>query len=212
MKMRARVLGWRVMLVLWVGLLAMAGCGGREKPASPLLIVGDPPSATTCLTRLQQVYQERSDVSKYAGLLAQDYTFVFAPFDHAGENPTPPQWGLAEELESTENMFAAESVTSISLTYTLSDPLASELYPGTWKVEMRNIELRLETRKEDGSPMTVMVTDGACDFYLKEFPDPLTSRGWPTWKIWRWEDLGIQVRLQAKGTQKTWGQLKNFFR
>jgi hypothetical protein len=196
-------------------LVGAAGCADdaheAQPPLPPCLYPGQN-SPASCLTTFRKTYQERSDIAEYAKLLTPDFSFVFSPNDSAGLNPTPGHWGLADELESAGNMFNSELLTSVSLRFLLGDPVQSDQYPGTWKVEMTSIELRLETRRQDGSPLTVLVSDGHSTFYLKEFPDETTRCGGPIWRIRRWEDHGLGPATTAAlglGREKTtWGQIK----
>jgi hypothetical protein len=216
--MLRRSYAWRRFVLLGLLALLLGGGGCREKkccapPQQPRY--PDQSSPGACLTILKKTYSERNDIDEYAKLFTADYTFVFSPNDATGPNPTPAQWGLPEELESTGNMFASQLITAISLSFITGSPVASDLFPGTWKVEMTSIELRLETRKPDGSPLTVLVTNGHCTFYFKEFPGELTPSG-PTWRIWRWEDQGLNPTLLTAGfgmgrQRSSWGSIKNLY-
>jgi hypothetical protein len=211
---------WRrfVLLGLVALLLGGGGCRGdapakrHDEPQK----YPDQSSPGACLTILKKTYTERNDIDEYGRLFTPDYTFVFSPNDATGPNPTPAQWSLPEELESTGNMFGSQSLTAVSLSFVAGDPVQSNLFPGTWKVELTSIELRLETRKADGSPLTVLVTNGHCAFYFKEFPGELTPSG-PVWRIWRWEDQGLNptvlaaVGLGMGREHKSWGSIKNLY-
>jgi hypothetical protein len=202
--MKPRQLG--ILLVLPVLALFLGAC-----PFSPQKDKNkkeDPPkyfpqsSPAYCLFNLRQAYVDR-DIEKYLVLFTDDFTFVFNPTDVGNPtNPTPAQWGMAEEREATEGLFSSDLVDRILLTFD-QDPAtdSGNEYPGTWKVLMRRIRLQVDTRKDDGSQLTLLAEGSDATFYFKEFPSELASDGKPLWRIWRWEDQAIESGALAQAAQ-----------
>jgi hypothetical protein len=196
--------------------LAVAGCGSDKKKQ-----ITDPPviaqtSPANCLQILKNAYTGKS-LDAYAQLFTSDFTFVFYSLDVANQQ-TPEQWGLADELESANNMFTVDTVQGISLNFVLSDPVSSgDLYPDTYRVEMTQINLRLDTQTQEGTALTVETSSGHSTFYFKEFPNQHPSPGTNLWKIYRWEDRGFGSGLAAAGLlhglvqQHSWGQIKHLY-
>jgi hypothetical protein len=97
--------------------MAAAGCKDEKKlttppPASEYLARS---SIVNVLANLQKAYG-KENIDEYRKLFTEDFIFVFNPMDPVDPNhPSPPQWGLAEELDVTENMFADSSVFKIEL-------------------------------------------------------------------------------------------------
>jgi hypothetical protein len=195
--------------------LAVTVQGGCDRPIDP-----PPPhsphryvpqsSAAYCLNNLRQAYVDR-DIDEYLKLFSEDFTFIFNPQDVANPvNPTPPQWGLADERDSAENMFTSELVESISLTFDQDPAIQSDSeYVGTWKVLMRNVRLQVNTRKDDGSRLTLLLENGRETFHFKEYPHEQATDGHNLWRIWRWMDEPIGTEAGAKVKQISWGRIKS---
>jgi hypothetical protein len=208
--------GWRAGALLLA--LSISGCGSHEGGRLDVIgcgLCGHPPP--NCLELLQTA-TTRQDSVAYAQLFTPDFTFVFWPVDVANQQ-TPAQWGLADELDSMGHMFHSDQVHSISLSFQLSDPApAGDIWPDTWRVEMTEINLRLDTRTAEGTALAIEVTSGHSTFYLKEFPDQHPSPGTNLWKIYRWEDRGFSSAMVGRGPaqtqrarEKTWGSIKALF-
>jgi hypothetical protein len=164
------------------------------------------------LANLQTAYAERK-IDQYRKLFAEDFVFVFNPLDPIDpDHPNPPQWGLAEELSVTENMFTDTLVSKIELSsYSLGVPeRVDSLYygPRARKVRVDEVNLQVYARKEDGTLLTLLVEGATEGFFFREEPTkPIDGR--PTWYIFRWEDQPIGGR---KGETRSWGQVKRLFR
>jgi hypothetical protein len=195
--------------------MAATGCKDEKKlttppPASEYLAQS---SIVNVVANLQKAYGKES-IDEYRKLFTDDFLFVFNPADPVDPNhPSPPQWGLVDELDATQNMFIDSSVFKIELSsYNFGVPErvdSVEYRPRAWKVRVDHTNLQVYTRKEDGTLLTLLVDDATEVFFLVEEPNRLASDGKPTWYIFRWEDQPI-------GTMKTertsWGQVKNIFR
>ncbi len=179
-----------ILLILPLAAAVLAGCpfDVSKKPTPPPPVVSYPEatSAGICLDNLRSAYIERN-ITEYRKLFASEYRFVFSPIDVVDpDNPTPREWLLEEELVSTQNMFESELVDRIELTFQKSDTTdSSNEYPGTWKVNLSEVQLRVYTRK-DGEPLTLLVPQGTAVFYFRK--NGLSSDGKDLWKIVRWED------------------------
>jgi hypothetical protein len=197
-------------LSLPLALVLLAGCpfspahtqphGGGDK------IYPDQTSPKNCLEILKTAYI-RKDIDAYTKLFTSDFTFVFYSVDFQNQQ-TPQQWGLADELESANNMFTIDTVQGITLSFVESDPVPSgDLYPDTWKVEMTEVNLRLDTRTAEGTALAVEVSSGHSVFYFKEFPNEHPVANSNLWRIYRWEDRGFGTGLLAQAASAK--QVKN---
>jgi hypothetical protein len=211
----ARLLPMAVLTALFALSMAATGCKDEKKlttppPASEYLA---PSSIVDVLANLQKAYGKES-IDEYRKLFTEDFLFVFNPADPVDPNhPSPPQWGLIDELDATENMFADSSVFKIELSsFVLGVPErvdSVEYRPRAWKVRVDQVNLRVHIRKPDGTLLTLLVDDATEVFFLVEEPTRLASDGKPTWYIFRWEDQPIGSGKIEGGS---WGQVKNIFR
>ena len=202
-----------VLTALFALSMAATGCKNEKKltppPVSEYLAQS---SAANVVANFQKAYRNR-DIDQYRKLLTDDFIFVFNPADPVDPNhPSPPQWGLADELGSTEHMFIDTLVTKIELSsYSLGVPERADSLdyrPRAWKVRVDQANLQIYTRKRDGTLLTLLV-DGATEvFFLVEEPTRLASDGKPTWYIFRWEDQPIGT---GKTERTSWGQIKNIY-
>ncbi len=171
-------------------------------------------SPANVVANLQMAYGERK-IGEYKKLFTEDFIFVFNPVDPVDpDHPSPPQWGLTDELGSTQNMFADELVTKIEISsYSFGVPErvdSVDFRPRAWKVRVDQVNLQVYTRRPDGQWLTLLV-DGATEmFFFVEEPSELSPvDGRPTWYIFRWEDQPIGGMKSERGS---WGQVKNLFR
>lgn len=196
-----------------------AGCLG--KTATKPFVCNCPPytpqdSPANCLSNLQRAYVDR-DLDAYRALFSTDFTFVFSPADSASPTePTPPRWGLADEIVSADHMFHSELIDKIDLVFIQDTAVDSDsLYAGTSKVSLTQVGLLVYTRM-NGTPYIYRVADGTATFYLKEYPDEHASNGKPLWRIWRWEDQLVSRRpgisLGTCVRNMSWGQIKDLYR
>jgi hypothetical protein len=194
---------FNLILPLAVGFLAigfLAGCPWSPAPDNkpPLVVTNIVPqtSPANVLANLQTAYAERK-IDEYRKLFAEDFIFVFNPADPVDpDHPNPAQWGLAEELSVTENMFADELVSKIELSsYSLgaAERVDSLYYgPRAWKVRVDQANLQVYTRKLDGTLLTLLVEGATEVFFFREEPTkPSPVDGRPTWYVIRWEDQPI---------------------
>ena len=167
-------------------------------------------AAESLFAALQSAYV-RKDLDAYAGLFSADFAFVFYPPDWQNPNdPTPVQWGLAEELTAHDHLFHSELVDRIALTFQVGRAVPSWVdYPGTWKVDMTRVNLRVFTRRQDGTPWVYGVPNGNAVFYLKPVDTGGQGRAW---RIWRWEDQALDGLGGTRFVEMmSWGRLKNLY-
>ena len=207
-----------VLLAVLLSVPLLAGCNKEKttKPVVPDLYVAQD-SPANCLANLEQAYVDR-DPEQYVKLFASDFAFVFCPDDVENPtNPTPAQWGLAEETTAHSHMFRDSLVDKIELAFQQSQAVDSGMiYAGTYRVYLTLVNLRVYTRKQDGTPWEYRVPNGTATFYFKEYPEEEARNGQPLWRIWRWEDQPLGGGALARApflTQDTrWGRVKaNYF-
>jgi hypothetical protein len=170
MTVASRPLTRLVPMAVLTALLALsmvaAGCKNEKKltppPAESNYLAQS--SAANVLANLQRAYGERN-IDQYRKLFTDDFIFVFNPADPIDPaHPSPPQWGLADELGSTEHMFTDTQVTKIELSsYVLGVPArvdSNDYRPRAWKVRVNQANLQVYTRKPNGELLTLLV-DGA---------------------------------------------------
>jgi hypothetical protein len=197
------VLATGLLVISFLAIGFLAGCPWSPKPDTKLIPVESnylpQTSPENVIANLQTAYAERK-IDEYKKLFSDDFTFVFNPADPIDPNhPSPPQWGLADELDVTENMFADELVTKIDFSsYVLGVPAqldSNDYRPRAWKVRVDQANLQVYTRKPDGTLLTLLV-DGATEvfFFVEEPTKPSPVDGRPTWYIFRWEDQPIGTK------------------
>ncbi len=192
-----------LLLLIPAVLVLMAGCpwspskkeNGDTPPPTLYLPQSSPAS---CLENLITAYVDRN-IDEYLKLFPEDFTFVFSPEDITQDPSIPQQWGLAEEREFAENMFASDIVDRVELGFTQSVADTSDHeFPDTWKVGVTEVELRVHTRNEEGEYLLLKVSGGFATFYFKEYPEETASDGQPLWRIWRWEDQPLGKKRPVK--------------
>jgi hypothetical protein len=197
--------------------LTAVGCWEEKNPMSVQVENIYPPqtSPANVLHNLYQAYWERN-IDEYRKLFAEDYTFVFDPQDPVDANHAPPstgQWGLADELTSTRNMFADTLVRKVEINdwhIGSAEPLDSLQYgPRAWKVQVDAVNLMVATQTEDSDSLTFVVEGRTEVFYFREEPARPVYDGKPTWFIFRWDDW---VMGGAKVRQTSWGMIKALYR
>ncbi len=211
---RRRGEGILCLVVLLALVLAHPGCDAKKNAIKPVQLPDHPQSSpANCLANLKIAYNRHDDINEYIKLFSDDFTFVFNPVDATRpEDPTPPSWGWAEERQSTERMFTSELTEGIGLNYD-QDPAVNSgnEWPGTWKVLARHVRLQVDTRKDDGTQLTLLVEDGTGTFFFKEYTDERASDGKNLWRIVRWEDQTVVKQGALMTSNSTWGAIKNLF-
>ncbi len=189
MKTWIRVVGLAVAVAVLAG-----GCVFSPKKTKPEETSEWLPQSSPayCLANLQNAYLKRS-FNEYLKLFATDFTFVFSPADVGDPvDPTPASWGLDEERDTHEKMFSSDLLDRIQLSFEQDAAEESnDEFPDTWKVNVHEINLILDTRKENNEVWIYKVVDGQATFYFKQYPNEKASDGRPLFRIWRWEDQPI---------------------
>jgi len=163
--------------------------------------------------------QEGRDIDAYEECLREEYHFEFCEDDRADPSWDWKDWiAIVEDLAVTENMFGAEDVTGIRVTFfneTAVDGAQSDeekfweeaavvgeetvtCYLGDFRLDMHVIV-------DTGDEALDHFVDGRAWIYL--LPDPEDDRLWTIWKI---SDRGNE---HLKATEdNTWTQIKAMFR
>lgn len=153
------------------------------------------------LANLVTAYKNE-DLDRYKVLFDQEqFMFVFDPVDVQDDPDIPPNWGWAEEENSTRNMFEADLVEKIKLDFVPglpvdvieSDILERSFPEGTKKVIVTEVALDVDTRDPDGGENIVFRVSGdQAIFFL--YQDGELENGLPVWKIFEWRDKKIGAR------------------
>jgi len=222
-----RILGIACLASVLLLPVALVGCGDdATRPVVPSAYLAQS-SPANVIENLRRAYMGR-DLEGYRKLFSADFVFEFNPRDSGAMiDPTPVSWTLTEELASAERMFSSALVDSIDLRFPFLDPAVA--HGDTQRVIMRALRLLVDTRTQDGAPLTFLVPDADATFYLLAYPQEQATDGQPLWRIVRWADQRIDAARdpgEASGhgpaaagnganplsEQHTWGQLKNAYR
>jgi hypothetical protein len=189
-----------ILLSLPLALGFLVGCPWSPAPGiktpDPRTKILAQSSAVNVLANLKTAY-EAKNIEEYLKLFSSDFIFVFNPADADNPtNPTPPQWGLAQESTSTTNMFSDDRVDTITLDFQENpvEPDSVEHGAGTWKMRVYEAFLQVNTRNENNELLTYQVPGTTQMFYFREVPGVLATDGKPTWYIFRWEDQPIGAK------------------
>jgi hypothetical protein len=211
----ARPLLRLVSMTMLTAILALSmtttGCKDEKKITVPIVNpYAAQSSAVNVLANLKTAYEARN-IEEYLKLFSSDFIFVFNPADvNHPTDPTPPQWGLAQERTSTNNMFSDHRVDTITLEFQEKplEPDSAAHGAGTWKMKVYEAFLQVNTRNEQDELLTYQVPGTTQMFYFREVPEVLASDGKPTWYIYLWQDEPIGVR---KTVEWNWGAIKNIY-
>jgi hypothetical protein len=192
--------------------LSAPGCSDDEKITPP---TPEDPRKTIpgVLQELLAAYTA-GDIHRYATLFDQaDFMFVFDPMDVQNDQDIPPTWTWPEELNSATNLFEAELVESIQVSYVVGTPVlpskedaGQRPFPeGTVKVIASAVRVGIDTRDPlGGENIIYMVTGDQATFFLRPDTTEIVD-GVPVWKIFEWRDK----RLGSLATiESTWGLIK----
>jgi hypothetical protein len=219
--------------VACLAIFGLAGFGGcRSNPAGPSSFV--PPeigsrvvrpgtsSPEDMLRALEQIHTLRS-FDQYRGLFTEDYRFVFAATDSAGNDYRATPWTLEDELTYAGHVFVGGHPTllpasSIQLTLDHNavgtpDPDRPGDPAGRWYRLLRTLSA-MHVEATDGTTYEI---SGGQAFHLVRgdsalIPEELRLRGYgrdsTRWYIRRWDD---ETTTTAADTI-TWGTFKVLYR
>ncbi len=185
-------------------LLALAACATRHTTA-PTPPVAQPPAARSpedAVRRWAWAFTHR-DTAVYASVLANDFTFVFAAYDSAGNPYRDHAWGLEDELRCIGHLFVGGGSRPPASDIRLVIDQVLDSWPDPrpghafrWHRTVRTaLELTVTTTSGDGTPSVTRV-QGEALFYLTRGDSAALSpervaAGWrdsTRWYVDRWED------------------------
>ena len=183
--------------------IALASCAKHHADLGGPRITDPPaPVATTpagAVQQLQWALQEHN-LSEYTALLTDNFAFVFAPNDSAG-NRFPGHWmDRTYDAVAVQHMLVGGGAipAALNITLAIDNPLIAmpDPRPGRdpkWHQIVRtNLNLQL-TAEDNGTPAVTSVV-GSAFFYVVRgdsaflLPERAAARDSTRWFISRWED------------------------
>jgi hypothetical protein len=153
----------------WVVTLLLLGVGGCFNPFDPLIaptagvfIPPPTPNSPQNVIRLFEWCWKNRDITVYPRIFTDDYRFVFALGDSAGNPDRDKPWLREDEVNSARNLFvgggSASPASSISLTLDPTLRALPDSRPGknpTWHKEIvTSVDLAIKT--EDGADYRIV--------------------------------------------------------
>ncbi len=196
-----------LLLILVVG-AAVAGCFNPFSPrVSTERVVSSPaptPSSPADVVRLFVWCWKNRDPSRYAEVFTDDYRFIFAPNDSAGNPFRDRPWLREDEMNMALHLFTGgadqppASDVQITIDNVLNDvPDPRPGHPFRWhRAITTSVDLKVTVTAADGTP-TVTPVFGHALFYLVRgdsavIPSELVAKGFrpdsTRWWIERWDD------------------------
>lgn len=212
--------------------LAAAGCS-KDSPrvtapqSQPLAVMPDSPENAVQLLRWAWVNRDTSAMHQ---LLTDDFEFVFAATDSAGNMFREHPWNRVDELISNLNLFrgggSEPPATSVNVAFYPELIASRDPRPGTeyrWhRLVSTNVSMGVNTQSQSCD------VAGRVNFYLvrgdsaSKPPEAIAYPGLPDttrWWLERWEDQTVGSAGGALGAlnplpirSRTWGQLKALYR
>ena len=213
----------RRILLLLSAVLASLGAAGCFNPFSPVILservttVAPVPTTPQNAVKLFEWCWVNRGVEEYKELFTEDYVFLSAGTDSAGNPTREIQARRDDEIQTAENMFIGSverpPAASIRLNFDKSLIPLPDTRPGysTQDSLFKTIRTSVDLKVEIGDGQTLEVTGNAL-FYLVRgdtaaIPEELRKRGFvkdkSRWWISRWEDetLGSEG-LVANGARR----------
>jgi hypothetical protein len=210
----------KVILALGVFLIAVTVFCSSDKKTNVKGDDGDHPVPSSPEGALEALahYYEAQDVSGYAGVLCEDYLFLFTA--EVAESLTLPEekpwWGKTEDLVSTGNMFDDATVKSVRLNYmylTDWEPCYDERPDTTYTGLCCRVEpdIKVSLERHGYEPRTLWVNDSWLDVMV--VPDPHAEGYWCVLRIEEVRKSGKVVRGRLTGSASateasTWSGIK----
>jgi hypothetical protein len=213
-------------------LLAVAACA-KHHPTAPAAVVDSGPVANSpanAVRRLTWALLHR-DTTTYAGVLTDDFVFVFAPSDSAGNPWRDQPWDRACELPSIAHLLlgggalprASHLALAIdSMLFASPDPRPG--HGNRWHRSVRtHIDLKLTVTDAGGTPSVTPVSGYALFFAVRGdsavlSPERIAAGDCDStrWYLERWEDQTVGTAtpgLHPEATQQgTLGRIKVLYR
>ncbi len=153
-------------------------------------------SPENVLLNLELAYDEQN-LNEYKKILDPDFTFFFDPGDvNDPTDPTPQQWGVAEEEQSASNMFNGVpngegfAIVDIDLDLVMAnlnwiDTTPEDFPDETWKTATVDYSFSIAATQD----LTFINSGGA----KAQFTVRPQSDG--TWKLVEWQDIASSTRV-----------------
>jgi hypothetical protein len=186
--------------------------GFRQSPGPTYLPRTTPQNL---LHNLKKAYKYRN-IAELESLLAENYTSVISEEDQQKPDmgDTTYAWGHDTEVSIHMRMFDAEYVQTLSLEYTIGDPIWDAVLD-MYVVDVQDVSLYLYG-STPGHPTEVReyrVSDGSSRFWFRKNPWTTGARHNSIWTIVRWEDEPVGLRtILGPPDRQSWGSIKARFR
>jgi hypothetical protein len=212
-------------------LLAVLAAGCAEGPERLVVPAPHPvaDSPTRAIETLQWAYEHRQ-VELYRALFTEDFEFVFATEDSAGNAYRSVPWRREDESISARNLFVGGSATeepATRITLTIHGPLVdlSDPRPGHDPTVHRVVDADVSLTIV--RPSGAFEVRGASRFLVVRGDSAQVPTGLPAgatrWYIERWDDLTLQGGAAAAAavpprygalpaSVTTWGRIKILYR
>ena len=214
-------------IALALAACTLPGCAQRaSRLAAPIVDpapVADSPAGA--VRRLEWIWANRDTLHPLDELLTEDFRFVFAAGDSAGNPYRDAPWGTFDEALVVRHMFSGYGdlppIDQITLRFDPNLIAFPDIRPGKDNPAHRTIWTGVDLRVDAGDRGKFEVRGNAL-FYLVRgdsvlIPPEAIARGLrpdsTRWWIQRWEDETLSEGARALPTRNpTWGQLKALFR
>lgn len=211
------------LLLPCLALLALApACSDSTRPPVPPLPAPDPNTPVNALRLLEWSWNNRN-CDSLEPLFTEDFRFVFATGDSAGNAYQDTPWTREDELAASCNLFAQALDVGLDMGQTLY--ALSDTRPGrnpVWHKAVHAPVNLMVTVGGDAGP-EVNEVHGYAYFYLVRgdsaaIPPELVARGFgpdsTRWWIDRWEDATAPMGGASghPAQSRSWGAIKVLFR
>ena len=135
------------------------------------------------------------DLDTYEGLLDEDFTFYFDPWD-VQDHGLPESWDYEAEITAYTNLFDAVGAENVDVQLDFSSVTEPEEGTETYKVEEIPYEVRVHVEEED----VIYIARGNLDMQLEKIGG--------VWVITDWWD---RVTYLLLASETTWGAIKALY-
>jgi len=206
-------------LLLSILTVAVLSAGCSEDPAKPEPEPTENPRASRMgLIEFFAQAHEDQNLADYEACLHEDYQFWFSLDDRSDPTWDWKDWiGKVEDVQVTENMFNAEDVTEIRVTFfneTVVDSAENDedkfltgtttIGDSTLTYYWGDFRLDMHVIVDTGDEQLDHFVDGRAYIYLLEDPE------FPgLWTIWKVEDRGNE---HLKTERTSWSSIKAYYK
>jgi hypothetical protein len=157
---------------------------------------------------------ENGNYAEYEKLLADDFTFVFAPQDVHPDTPwSDGSWGRSADLASAEELFGKHRsvdglvMNQINLQFSAGQPEVSPENSQWQRVVLSEVDLAIAATKQSTGEAWQLLIPGGYQAHLDLVQTGVGGES-PVWKIIRWEDRPPAAAAASASVQLTWGGIK----